>query len=111
MMTMTVNTLGGKNAAAVMIRKNGGIDAHSSKRRDSPRSIQPPKYPAKKKKIKGGRSAPSLVGAKKRLNPDWVLAYLENPSVFKPVKAMPTFAGILSAKDMMNVARYVSNFK
>ena len=68
-------------------------------------------YPAKKKKIKGGRSAPSLVGAKKRLNPDWVLAYLENPSVFKPVKAMPTFAGIPSAKDMMNVARYVSNFK
>jgi len=64
-----------------------------------------------KKKYKGGLSAPSLVGAKKRLNPDWIYAYLKTPTVFKPVKAMPTFAGLLRDKDMKAVAAYVANFK
>ncbi|GBE44165.1 cytochrome c6 [bacterium BMS3Bbin10] len=65
----------------------------------------------RKGKISGGRSGPSLVGAGERLNPDWIYAYLKNPTVFKPVKAMPTFAGILKDKDIKNVATYVSNFK
>jgi len=69
-------------------------------------------YPAKKRaKFKGGNSGPSLIGAGQRLNPDWVYAYLKNPKVFKPVKMMPVFVGILKDKDMKNVAGYVATFK
>ncbi|MEN8196411.1 MAG: cytochrome c, partial [Pseudomonadota bacterium] len=68
-------------------------------------------YPARGGKVKGGRSGPTLVGAGDRLQPDWILAYLVNPKVFKPVKMMPVFVGILSARDMKNVARYVASFK
>ncbi len=67
-------------------------------------------YPARKK-ISGGRSGPTLVGAGARLNPDWIYAYLKSPKVFKPVKMMPVFVGLLSDKDMKNVAAYVANFK
>ena len=68
-------------------------------------------YTGRKKKITGGRSGPSLVDAGVRLNPDWILAYLQKPKMFKPVKMMPVFVGLLSDKDMMNVARYVASFK
>jgi len=64
-----------------------------------------------KKKFKGGRSAPSLVGASKRLNPDWIFAYLKNTEFFKPVRMMPVFAGILSEKAMKKVAAHVASFK
>lgn len=64
-----------------------------------------------KKKFKGGRSAPSLVGAGKRLNPDWIYAYLKETKTFKPVRMMPVFAGLLSDKDMKAVSAYVANFK
>ena len=64
-----------------------------------------------KKKFKGGRSAPSLVGAGKRLNPDWIYAYLKETKTFKPVRMMPVFAGVLREKDMKAVAAYVANFK
>ncbi|HCV21419.1 MAG TPA: hypothetical protein DF863_08175 [Gammaproteobacteria bacterium] len=64
-----------------------------------------------KKKFSGGLSGPSLVGAGQRLNPDWVLAYLQQPKVFKPVKMMPVFVGLLSDKDMKNVAAHVATFK
>ncbi|MFQ5625476.1 MAG: c-type cytochrome [Methyloligellaceae bacterium] len=64
-----------------------------------------------KKKYTGGLSGPSLIGAGDRLNPDWILAYLQKPRMFKPVKMMPVFVGILSDKDMKNVARYVASFK
>ncbi len=67
-------------------------------------------YPGKKKKLTGGRSGPSLVNAKARLNPDWIYAYLRDPQVFKPVKAMPVFTGLLNEKAMKNVAAYVANF-
>ena len=67
--------------------------------------------PGRRGKITGGFSGPSLVGAGKRLNPDWIYAYLKTPSVFKPVKAMPTFAGILKDKDLKNVATHVANMK
>ncbi len=67
--------------------------------------------PGRKGKITGGLSGPTLVGAGKRLNPDWIYAYLKTPSVFKPVKAMPTFAGILKDKDTKNVATHVANMK
>ncbi len=68
-------------------------------------------YAGRKNKISGGRSGPSLVEAGVRLNPDWILAYLQKPKVFKPVKMMPVFVGLLSDKDMLNVSRYVASFK
>lgn len=68
-------------------------------------------YPTRKKGNKGGFTGPSLVGAGKRLNPDWILAYLANPKEFKPVRMMPVFAGILRKKDLKNVAAYVASFK
>jgi len=68
-------------------------------------------YAGRKNVIAGGRSGPSLVDAGVRLNPDWILAYLQQPEVFKPVKMMPVFVGLLSDKDMKNVAMYVANFK
>ncbi|MCP4332436.1 MAG: c-type cytochrome [Gammaproteobacteria bacterium] len=63
------------------------------------------------KKFKGGRSAPSLHGAGERLNPDWIYAYLKKTRVFKPVRMMPIFDGILRDKDMKSVAAYVASFK
>ncbi len=68
-------------------------------------------YVGRRKKISGGRSGPSLVDAGLRLNPDWILAYLQKPKVFKPVKMMPVFTGLLSDKDMLNVARQIASFK
>ena len=50
------------------------------------------------------------VGAGDRLNPDWIYAYLLKPDVFKPVKMMPVFVGLLSEKDMQNVSAFVANF-
>lgn len=67
-------------------------------------------YPARKK-VSGGRNGPSLVGAGERLNPDWIFAYLMKPEVFKPITAMPVFAGFLSPKDMNELAAYIANFK
>ena len=68
-------------------------------------------YLGRKNKLMGGRSGPSLVNAGVRLNPDWILAYLQKPKIFKPVKMMPVFVGLLSDKDMLNVARYIASFK
>lgn len=59
----------------------------------------------------GGLSGPSLEGSSKRLNPDWIYAYLANTKTFKPVRDMPDFAGILNPKDMENVAAYVATFE
>ncbi len=68
-------------------------------------------FPAKKGKYGGGKSGPSLVGAGKRLNPDWIYAYLKDTKVFKPVRMMPVFSGLLRDKDIKNVAAYVASFK
>ncbi len=51
------------------------------------------------------------MGAGKRLNPDWIYAYLKDTKAFKPVRMMPVFAGVLREKDMKAVAAYVANFK
>ncbi len=64
-----------------------------------------------KGELHGGKSGPSLVGASKRLNPDWIYAYLANIKVFKPVRDMPDFAGVLSPKEMENVAAYLATFE
>lgn len=67
-------------------------------------------YPVKGNAI-GGKSGPSLVGASKRLNPDWVYAYLANIKTFKPVCDMPDFAAALNKKDLMSLAAYVATFE
>lgn len=58
----------------------------------------------------GGLTGPSLVSAGERLNPDWIYAYLSNPKVFKPVKAMPTYAGIIPDREMIALAAYIATF-
>ena len=67
-------------------------------------------YPSKGN-VLGGKSGPSLVGASKRLNPDWVNAYLANIKVFKPVRDMPDFGSVLGPKDIENVASFVATFE
>ncbi len=64
-----------------------------------------------KGEVHGGKSGPSLIGASKRLNPDWIYAYLANIKVFKPVRDMPDFSSVLNPKDLENVAAYVANFE
>ncbi len=67
-------------------------------------------YP-KKKAVKGGKSGPTLVGANKRLNPDWIYTYMMKPEVFKPVKMMPVFAGLLNGKDVQNLITFIRKLK
>ncbi|MBI5644382.1 MAG: c-type cytochrome [Deltaproteobacteria bacterium] len=57
----------------------------------------------------GGLSGPTLTGASARLNPDWIYAYLVNPRVFKPVKDMPNYAGILNDQEMKDLAAYIGS--
>lgn len=64
-----------------------------------------------KGELHGGKSGPSLVGVSKRLNPDWVYAYLANIKVFKPVRDMPDFSAVLSPKEMESVAAYLATFE
>lgn len=61
--------------------------------------------------VVGGVTGPSLIGAADRLQPDWIYAYLANPKVFKPVKDMPVYVGILSDSDIKILAEYVSSLK
>lgn len=61
--------------------------------------------------VVGGLTGPSLVGVSKRLQPDWIYAYLINPKVFKPVKDMPVYEGILSEYELKTLAEYVSSLK
>ncbi len=61
--------------------------------------------------LHGGKSGPSLAGASKRLNPDWIYAYLVNIKHFKPVRDMPDFGSVLNPKDLENVASYVATFE
>ncbi|MDO8426061.1 MAG: c-type cytochrome [Deltaproteobacteria bacterium] len=56
----------------------------------------------------GGLSGPSFVGVAMRLNPDWIYAYLTNPKVFKPVKDMPDYVGILTYSEMRDLAAYAA---
>ncbi|OGT29532.1 MAG: hypothetical protein A2W28_07125 [Gammaproteobacteria bacterium RBG_16_51_14] len=65
----------------------------------------------KKGDVRGGKSGPSLVGASKRLNPDWVNAYLANIKVFKPVRDMPDFSSALGQKELESVAAYIATFE
>ena len=68
-------------------------------------------YPGKKGKVAGGLSAPSMMGASERLNPDWIFAYMMKPEVFKPVKMMPVFNGFIKESDMKKVSAHIASFK
>ncbi len=41
----------------------------------------------------GGQSAPRLTDASRRLNPDWVLAFLMDPKRYTPIPRMPIYRG------------------
>lgn len=56
----------------------------------------------------GGLSGPSLVDAGKRLNPDWIYAYLKDPGYFSPPRGMPVYRGILEDREMKAAALYLS---
>lgn len=60
----------------------------------------------------GGVTGPSLADAGRRLNPDWVYAYLTDPRRYEPVPRMPiyqggTFPGY-GPEQMAILARYVT---
>ncbi|MDH4227635.1 MAG: cytochrome c [Deltaproteobacteria bacterium] len=57
----------------------------------------------------GGLSGPSLVGASKRYNPDWVFEYLKNPKRFKSVMTMPVSAG--TDAEFKALAAYLATFE
>lgn len=59
----------------------------------------------------GGVSGPDLSEAGKRLKGDWVYAYLKEPKVFKPVKRMPVFVGIINDNEMKMIAGFVAGQK
>lgn len=61
-------------------------------------------------KMIGGMSGPSLVDAGKRLQGDWIYAYLKNPKALIPVKRMPTYEGILTDVNMKAVAEHITTF-
>ncbi len=61
-----------------------------------------------KKKI-GGITGPDLSEAGKRLKGDWVYMYLKKPKVFKPVKRMPIFTGIINDAEMKALAGFVAS--
>ena len=62
----------------------------------------------KKKKI-GGITGPDLSEAGKRLKGDWVYMYLKKPKVFKPVKRMPIFTGVINDAEMKALAGFVAS--
>ncbi len=57
----------------------------------------------------GGLSGPALTGASKRLNPDWIYAYMVRPKIFKPVKDMPDYTGYINDAEMRDLSAYVGS--
>ena len=91
----SVEEKGGAKAKNLFIKQYGCIACH----------ILPDK--AGKKKT-GGVTGPDLSEADKRLNGDWVYAYLKDIKLFKPVRRMPNFAGIIPDEDMKALAGFVT---
>ncbi len=61
--------------------------------------------------LAGGLSGPSLVGAHKRLNPDWIYAFLTRQRSFEPVGRMPVYEGLAGDRDMKALAAYVAGLE
>ncbi len=59
----------------------------------------------------GGKTGPTLTDAGKRLNPDWVFAFLMDPKRYTPVPRMPIYRGDTytdyGAVEMALLARYI----
>jgi len=59
----------------------------------------------------GGSTAPSLVDAGARLNPDWIYSYLLHPRRYVPVPRMPIYTGAAAGytdDQMAELARYIA---
>ena len=65
----------------------------------------------KGRRVLGGKSGPSLEDAGRRLNPDWIYAYLTAPRYFKPTTAMPLYHKSLDSADMKVLSAYVASLK
>jgi len=63
------------------------------------------------RKVVGGLTGPTLIGASKRLTADWIYAYLKNPEKFTPVSPMPFYRGLVSEKDLKTLAAFVAAMK
>ncbi len=63
----------------------------------------------KRKKLAGGLTGPTLIGAKDRLQSDWIYAYLNNTKVFKPVRMMPVFSGLMKDSKIKEVTAFIIN--
>ncbi len=61
----------------------------------------------------GGSSAPSLATAYKRLNPDWIYAFLMDQRRYTPITRMPIYRGEVyadyGAQQMRYLARYIAD--
>ncbi|MBI5286863.1 MAG: c-type cytochrome [Deltaproteobacteria bacterium] len=88
--------MGGIQGKIVFEKKQGCFGCHQIK---------------KAGKVTGGLTGPSLAEAGKRLNGDWIYAYLKDPKPLIPVKRMPIYAGILTDADMKAVAGYLTTLK
>ncbi len=106
-------------AAYLLTLKSGAVKEGVVKEKSSPRAKLSfkKKYgcigchtikKGKKKKI-GGITGPDLSEAGKRLKGDWVYMYLKKPKLFKPVKRMPIFSGIINDAEMKALAGFVAS--
>lgn len=63
----------------------------------------------------GGFSGPHLIDAGRRLRPDFIVAFLKNPSRYNPNGRMPVYSDKaftrLRDKDIIALATYISSFK
>jgi len=61
--------------------------------------------------VAGGLSGPSLEGARDRLNPEWIYAFLTGQRAFEPVGRMPVYEGLASEVEMKALAAYVAGLE
>jgi len=61
--------------------------------------------------VAGGLSGPSLEGARERLNPDWIYAFITNQRAFSPVSRMPVYEGLATKAEMKALASYVGGLE
>ncbi len=59
----------------------------------------------------GGVSGPTFLDAGKRLNADWINAYLVNPDRYEPKGRSPKFNHIATPEILSGIADYIASFK
>ncbi len=63
----------------------------------------------------GGHSAPNFIEGGRRLNPDFIVAFLKKPARYNPNGRMPVYGDKaftkLSEKDFIALAAYIASFK